>query len=158
MAGSSPKRKLFVSPNVHDLLNGPWDSTELQIRLVKMRVLLEQFVGGNEFVGRMPPIKNVRAMIALLSPRSEEVWEFRTSKENGGLRVIGRFADKDVFVATNWHRKEEVLDPATKVYDNQKVRDVSQHCRSEWQRLFPTYPPKSGETLHDYLSAARILD
>jgi hypothetical protein len=111
----------------------------------------EQFINGDEFVCRIPPSRKsprkTELPLAMLEPVEDQVWEFRIGK----LRIFGRFADKDVFVATNWGLRQ-ILDT-----DRQKWRFAIQSCRSEWTRLFPAFNPLVGDDLHDYLTNARTI-
>jgi hypothetical protein len=150
------KRRIFVVPNVSEMLDGPWASSRQGRRAGETRALLESFLRGDLIVGRMPPSKSVHTVIALLAPSEDNVWEYRVGNPRPGLRILGRFAEKDVFVATNWINREDFRDPVTGQDDSRRWRDEVVRCRAVWNQLFPTYPPFSGNTLNDFISNARL--
>lgn len=154
MPSPNNKRRLLVTTEVQQIVDGPWSNSALSRRCGRARGWLEQFVHGDEIVARMPPSKNVNTLLALLAPAVENVWEFRIGDPRPGIRIFGRFADLDVFVATNWGKREDLdmQSPAKKSeWQNEMVR-----CKTKWRNLFPTYNPLSGDTLHDYISNARL--
>lgn len=84
----------------------------------------------------------------------DEVWEIR-SQDEPGIRVLGRFADTDLFIALTWHKRSELLGPQSRPW-----RDAIVGCKTEWKNLFPAYPPKSGDPSNayptDYISTNTI--
>jgi hypothetical protein len=60
--------------------------------------------------------------------------------------VLGLFADCDLFVALTTSGHENLI-------TGQDWRNEREACKAAWRRLFPTYQPLSGTTLHDYISA-----
>jgi hypothetical protein len=90
-----------------------------------------------------------------LSRPADEVWDFRAI-EKPGIRIFGRFAERDIFVAlTCWPRSKPIdwLDrPPLLKTDSREFRDAIEGCKAEWRKLFHTYPPKSGAQASDYLS------
>lgn len=143
-------------PSVVDELDGPWASSHQGRRAGAARALLESFLRGDQMVGRMPPSKDVHTLIALLDPPGENVWECRVGNPRPGVRILGRFAEKDVLIATNWVNREDFRDPVTGRDDSRKWRDEIVRCKAIWNQLFPTYQPFTGNTLHDFISNARL--
>ncbi len=148
--GKVEVRKIYLTTNVLDALNGK-DVTGLEAHLFGIaQARLEQFIGGDEFVCRLPPSrrpsrgKDVPAL-AMLEPADDQVWEFPI----GTLRLFGRFAARDVFVVTNWGLRQLLDD------DEKKWRFVIQTCKTEWTKLFHPFSPLSGVHMHEYLSNAR---
>jgi hypothetical protein len=156
MPSTPEKRRILVVPSVIDMLDGPWISSRYGRRAGAARALLENFLRGDQIVGRMPPSKDVHTVIALLDPAVENVWEFRVGTPRPGIRILGRFAEQDTFVATNWLYREEFRDPATQQDDSRKWRDEVVRCKTIWSQLFPSYNPFVGNTLHDFISNARL--
>jgi hypothetical protein len=152
MQSAPERREIYMTPTVYSAVVGPWANTALDRLCGQARGRLEQFVRGDEIVGRMPPSKNVKTVIALLEPAEDNVWEFRIAR----LRIFGRFAAQDIFVATNWRARQDFEDPATKKNDERKWRDARVMCKTEWINLLPAYEALSGKTLHDYISNSRI--
>jgi hypothetical protein len=93
--------------------------------------------------------------LALLCPRRDFVWEFRTptSKRRGaprlGVRVFGMFVETDWFVAFSIGLKEDLT---TK--DEYKIE--MEKCKREWRRLFYPYSPNLGDDKGDYISNAYV--
>ena len=156
MPGSPEKRRIFAVPSVIEMLDGPWTTAHLGRRAGAARALLESFLRGDQMVGRMPPSKKVNTVIALLDPAAENVWEFRVGNPRPGMRVLGRFAEQDTFVATNWLNREDFRDPLTGDDDSRKWRDEVVRCKTIWSHLFPSYNPFVGSTLYDFISNARL--
>lgn len=156
MPGTSEKRRIFAVPSVMEMLDGPWTTSLLGRRAGPARALLESFIRGDQIVGRMPPSKDVHTVIALLDQAVENVWEFRVGNPRPGMRILGRFAEQDTFVATNWVNREDFRDPATGQDDSRKWRDEVVRCKTIWTHLFPSYNPFVGSTLHDFISNARL--
>jgi hypothetical protein len=148
------QREIFMTRPIADALNGPWPTPSVERRWGQARAILESFTRGDQVVGRMPPSKNVNTVIALLEPADENNWEFRIGDPKPGLRIFGRFAERDVFIAANWEKKEDLIHNtigAKKLYRDPKVQ-----CSTEWRNLFPAYPAHRGTTIHDYISNSRL--
>lgn len=139
-------RKLYVSPAIYKLLEGPWSTFEWETRCTELYADLHTFVAGHWIAGRMPPSKSTEAFIALLDPQSAEVWEIRSIDALPQLRIFGRFAGVDCFVALTWHCRPELG-------DDPKVWAVAiAECQREWARLL-SYEPHTGEDIYDYISS-----
>jgi hypothetical protein len=149
------RRSIFMTESVALAVMGPWTDTALGRLCGSARALLEGFVAGDVIVGRMPPSKNVNTLIALLDQPAQNVWEFRIGSPRPGIRIFGRFAQQDTFVATNWDARAGLLDPKTRKDDPRKWRDAMIRCKREWVSLFPAYDPLSGKSLYDYISNSR---
>jgi hypothetical protein len=156
MPGPPDRRQIVVVQSVMDMLDGPWATPHQSRRAGEARALLENFLRGEQIVGRMPPSKDVHTLIALLDPPGDNVWEYRVGNPRPGMRILGRFAEKDLFIATNWVNREDFRDPVTGQDDSRKWRDEIVRCKAIWNQLFPTYQPFGGNTLHDFISNARL--
>ena len=150
MHRSPDRRQTYMAPAVAQAVDGPWESTALEAMCGQARARLEGFMGGDLIVARMPPSKNIKTLLALLDPAGKNIWEFRIDGKSGGIRIFGRFAAKDVFVATNWKPRRWLKD------DKRRWRDEIITCRTEWANLFPAYEPMRGTTIHDYISNATL--
>jgi hypothetical protein len=149
-------RRMLLAPAVLDAVDGPWTTATLSRRLLQTRALLESFIRGDEMTIRMPPSTTAKTMIALLKPASENVWAFR-ARLPAGIRVFGRFAARDVFVATNWAMRESLL-AADGKNDPAKWRIEFLTCKNVWNRLFPSYNPLDRTDPHDFISNARLFE
>lgn len=151
---SSPNctRKVYLATPVSEALQGR-NVTHAEARLFGVaQARLEQFANGDEFVCRRPPSRKATSAkgalaLAMLEPAIDEVWEMPV----GTLRLFGRFAERGVFVVTNWGLRQLLGT------DERKWRFVTQTCITEWTRLFHPYAPLRGIDLHEYLGNARPI-
>ncbi len=61
------------------------------------------FIAGKVIsVGWDPMKKGVSAFMARLAPVEDEVWDIRSRDPSPGIRVLGSFSERDVFVALLW--------------------------------------------------------
>jgi hypothetical protein len=135
-------RYVIATKEVNDEICGPWDTRELEIRYSRVRTVIDAFIGGLRIAARWPPSKSIKANLALLDPADEQVWEFRSPRP-GGIRVFGRFANINVFVALGTELREEIDDDFTR---------EKEACKRAWRRFYPSYDPLNGQDLADFLT------
>lgn len=146
--GSSAVRTMFVSPDLNSLILGPWDDKQIAHRAGRLRANFDMFISGLVIsVGQHPYKKKISAYMSPLDPPPDEVWEIRSRDPKPGIRVFGRFSEKDVFVALTWGYREDLHGPKSREW-----RDAREGCKAEWRRLFHPYGPHTGSTPHDYIS------
>jgi hypothetical protein len=142
-------RQMFLGTSVMRLLAGPWNSQEWEERCGSLHADLDRFVqGGLIPVAERPFLRGKTAYMRQLFRWREQVWEIRSRDPQPGIRVLGRFADTDVFIALNWFYRTELGGPASKAW-----RDAIVGCKTEWRNLFPAYEPKPSGDGHDYPTA-----
>jgi hypothetical protein len=141
LPATAMKRFIFVAPEILSLLDGPWETLELEIRWKHVRADLERFVAGGIIVvgdeGYMKP----------LEPVEDEVWEIRCIDPNPSVRIFGSFAEKDVFIALGKRYRQDLAEKSSQAW-----AEAIRECKADWRSLFLTYPPHSGNDLHDYIS------
>ena len=144
-----PPRYMYLSGKINSLLTGPWHSEEWEKRCGYLRADLDRFVqGGMIPVAERPLSRGKHSYMRQLFRWREEVWEIRSRDPQPGLRILGRFADTDVFIALScWHRTD-LGGPR-----DRKWRDAIVGCKTEWRNLFPSYEPKSSGDNHVYPTA-----
>lgn len=81
-----------------------------------------------------------------LDPHKHEIWEIRSVRPRPSLRVFGRFAEPDVFVATHMVERSPL---GGKFSMNWCLEMVT--CEQEWKRIF-TYAPFSAEVYENYIT------
>jgi hypothetical protein len=141
LARNAPcRRAMFVRPQVWQALNGPWSSDDDEDRFARLQADLEQFIEGR----RIDP-----TYFKGLAPRRDGIWAIRSVRPSPSIRVLGRFAEKDVFVATNYELRAPLGG-----FENRAWREAKRHCLAEWRKLFPTYSALIGSTIHDHVSDA----
>lgn len=146
---SSPfVRTMLISPAISDLVFGPWENPEHEYRCGRLRADLDMFIDGSVIsVAQRPYKKPRRTYMSRLDKPHDEVWEIRSRDPKPGLRVFGRFAEKDVFIALTWAPRDWLGPPWSNEWESTK-----RHCAAEWRQLFPTYNPLAGGSFHDYVS------
>jgi hypothetical protein len=138
---TSGGRFIFITKNVHDELHALRPEQSAQARYARARQLLDGFVSNLRMVVRAPGSKSTKAQLAKLELYEEEVWAFRTQRP--GVRVFGRFAEFDVFIALNIELRENIDDD---------FKREKEECKREWRKFFPHYNPHRGERSSEYLS------
>ncbi len=143
-------RWIFCSKEVWKSINGPWESSKDQANMGRARGTLDAFTTGLRINVRIPPSKNVRAHLALLEDAEEEVWEFRCRDPDPQIRIFGRFAEKDLFVAFLTRSKPEVVTDSDYLV-------AKEEGKRQWRTFFPSYSPHTGKSPDDYVSNCAVL-
>lgn len=139
-------REVFVNDALNSALAFEEHADEVDsILFARARQALDSFSAGRTIAIRFPPSKRSTAQLALLDPKSREIWNFRIKDPNPGLRIFGRFAAKDCFVALHYAKRDELQKP-------KGWEKAENKCIQQWRLIFPTFKPLSGETRDDYLS------
>ncbi|OYV43175.1 MAG: hypothetical protein B7Z75_09375 [Acidocella sp. 20-57-95] len=136
---STGGRFVIATKNVYEELYGVWEDPGVGERYARARQLVESFVNNSRMKARFPPSKSVHAQLALLDSPGEEVWEFRTKRP--AVRVFGRFAEFNVFIALNTELREKI----DASFDQEK-----KDCKKIWREFFPSYDPYTGTKISDY--------
>ena len=135
------RRWIYISPDIYREMRRR--SSERSFR--KLSAQFQNFL-----MGRTVPIAleldHKQAQWARLDPQSDEVWECRVRQTDPELRVVGRFASADVFIALDLYERPELK--GRKKWAQAKVR-----CQCRWASLFPCHPPLHGRFPHDYVRA-----
>lgn len=132
-------RHIYLSEEIYSLLAGPWPSDEWEERCGYLHADLDRFAqGGMIPVAKSPFIGGRHSYMRQLFRWREEVWEIRSRDPKPGIRVLGRFADTDVFIALSWWHRADLGGPKAREW-----RDAIVGCKTEWKNLFPAYEPKS---------------
>lgn len=142
-----PTRQIFVSNEIEELIEGPWHSPEWEERCNWLRGDLDRFTEGGLLAIASAPYKGKTSYLKRLDPADREVWSIRSRDPEPGIRMLGCFAKKDVFVALTWRERAPLLGPNSRGW-----RDAAVSARTEWNNLFPAYGPLSGGDFHDYIS------
>jgi len=144
-----------VSSEILGLLSGPWRHRKAKNRCLSLHAELESFVRGDQIAICLEPYKAGKSDMGRLDRPSDEVWDFRAVRQPG-LRVFGRFAEPDVFVAlTCWPRSRSLdwLDrPPLLDTGSRQFRDAIDGCKEEWVKLFNSSEPFIGGSPRDYIT------
>lgn len=154
MLGGHRQRLVFAPPIVlRDLDPDTAQDVEAE-NAGQLRAWIDGFTKGRRVT--VGSDKNRYVDIKILNPRADEVWEVR-KRDEPSTRIFGRFAMKDVFIATNIRTTRDLfsLQWVTEGYIRWPVwRHEIRRCKAVWRSLFLTYDPVSGGDLDDYLSNA----
>jgi hypothetical protein len=140
-------RTMFMSKEIQSLLDGPWISPDLQYRAGRLKGDLEEFIKGSTLTLCFEPFAAKTAYMGRLSPIGDSIWDIRSRDPRPSLRVVGLFADADVFIALRWSPRSR-LGPR----DSREWRDIVTQCKTDWTSLFSTYEPVKGDDLHAFFS------
>lgn len=148
---------MLLSRELQSLLDGPWVNPRWKSRFsAQLRADLEAFVQGQFLSLSLVPFGARNEYMALLDPPSDGIWDIRSRMPSPGLRVLGAFAEKDVFIAMLCAPRSVAVDvlhrPPLLNKDSREWRDSIQEVKSEWRRLLLTYPPVGGDNPNDVLS------
>ncbi len=138
-AGPDYRRSIFVSQEIEKETIARVDESSFR----KLSAQLQNFT-----MGRTIPIAlkhdHKHAEWARLDPAGNEVWETRVRHTKPELRVLGRFASVDIFVALNLYEGSQLK--GKKAWDAAKLR-----CQTDWAVLFPYTSPVFGSNGNDYV-------
>lgn len=140
--GALTTRTMIVSEEIYDIVMPEYSKSWEGLRHSKLRGDLDAFTEGEEMsVAEKPFKKPGYTMIARVHPVTDEIWDLRNIDPNPGIRCLGAFGGKDIFIALIWDYRE--------YFDwNEEI----ERCKSEWTKLFGSIPRFKGASLDEYLS------
>jgi hypothetical protein len=132
------RRWIYLSSAINQEITNRFDEPSFR----RLSVQFQNFIIGHTVPVALVP-DHKKAQWARLDPASHEVWETRVRHVSPELRVLGRFADVDIFVALNLYEGWELKG---RKWDAAKAR-----CQSDWSALFPSSSPARGRNGNDYI-------
>lgn len=149
--GRASGRCMIVAPDIFAHVQpSAWPNNRKGMRLGRMRGALDRFTNNERIsIALHPRNKPAKTYLARILPVTNEVWDIRSTEIKPGTRVLGRFAERDTFIALVWAYHEDVI-------GDRAWADFGQRCLDEWRRLFGTLPAFSGTAASDYLSGNYI--
>jgi hypothetical protein len=138
---------MLLARQVQERLDGPWNSPEDELQWFEVRANLDNFVQGGLIGIARDTFRAKSALLGQLDPPKDEVWEVRCRDPKPGIRIFGRFAAQDLFVALRWEYRV-----------NMKGRHANEWhwmiegCQEDWRGLFSWHLPLSGNFPDDYIS------
>ena len=139
-AGAAPRRALLASEEVWEKLAADGADDAMEARMGTLQADLEVFVEGQTLGPKY---------LFLLYPASDGVWEIRSVRDDPSIRVLGLFADRDVFVATTLALREDLGG-----WQSREWKAIKRIARARWNVLFHTYPPIITTNVHAVVSGA----
>jgi hypothetical protein len=126
--GSTIRRAMFVSESLHKVIESPEGDEGWEQRVAELRADLEVFVEARTIDPKY---------LFRLYPARDGVWEIRSVRDNPSIRVLGLFAWKDVFIATNHAFREDLGG-----WESREWKNVKRAALASWRQMFPTYDQK----------------
>jgi hypothetical protein len=151
------KRTMIISHEIRQLIDGPWPNNKGWARRCgRLRADLETFVKGERIGLCLTPYAAGTAYMGRLDKPTDEVWDIRSRDPDPGLRVFGRFPDRDLFVALIWSPRsiEIVHSQRPSLGDRNSIqwKTAIRETKAEWRKLFQPYEAFHGEVHDDYVS------
>jgi len=153
----SERAVLFHPSLVHKLTSyGCCDEEE--DRFGNLQLDLEHFVEGGVISMGFTPHQHRDAYIGRLCPTSDGTWEIRSRAPSPGLRVFGRFAKKDVFIAFDYEfrsvkpfwgdkNKKPLGDNNNYEYEVALLNTMQM-----WDEIFSGTEPIKGDNWREYIT------
>jgi hypothetical protein len=142
-----PKRRLFLTTEALQDLRDPNSAINLLAwnnRATRGRIEanLDLWVlGGRVYLNKK------RRFMCRLRPPPPEIWEVRVTEPQPQVRLFGRFLEPDTLILTKFRSRNELGDKDSRAWTT-AMRD----CARKWTQLFPTIPPFSAKTVHEYVT------
>jgi hypothetical protein len=121
---------MFLSSELWELLNAPYEDEEMEDRIGDLQADLEFFVESPSIDPKY---------LFLLYPARDAVWEIRSIRPTPSIRVLGLFAARDVFIATNHAMRDDLGGWQSREW--KQVKRTAVRC---WAQLFHPYKPLAG--------------
>jgi len=131
---------MLLSAELWELLNATYDDPEMEDRMGDLQADLEFFVES--------PTIDPKYLFHLY-PARDAVWEIRSVRPAPSIRVLGSFADKDVFVATNYALRSELGG-----WQSREWKNVKRTAHRRWTALLQPYDPRRGTDARAFVSGA----
>ena len=138
--GSAARRAMYVSEDIKSLLATTHADLEMEDRMGILQADLELFAEGQPVDPKY---------LFRLYPAADCVWEIRSVRPEPSIRVLGLFADQDVFIATNLALRENLGG-----WQSREWKNVKRLARARWTQLFHTYQPMTSANIHDLVTGA----
>ena len=130
---------MILSEEVNALIVGPWPDQKWANRCQRLRANLEEFIKGETLTVALTPYEHACAYMGRLDRPIDEVWDIRSRDPKPGMRVLGRFSERNTFVALHWWLRKDFT-------DRREWRFAVNETKGRWNRLLaPHEPPFHGE-------------
>lgn len=140
MPGTMIVRKLYISPEIKSLIYGPWEDADWEARCYELRADFDRYTTGQILPVASKPFGGKTSYLKRLDRAADEVWEIRSIDPDPGLRIFGRFALRNHFIALTWSKRRDLKGPHSREW-----RDAMESCKAEWRKLLPAYDPITSE-------------
>jgi hypothetical protein len=148
--GLPERRALYTTPALMELLYGPWNEIQWERRWNRVRQQFDDFIDGVRLTLRSAPRVKSSCFMSRLEPEASEIWEIRCRDPRPGIRLLGSFIERDVFVVLS-------CAPHECLRNDDDWKGAIEHYKGEWCKYF-SGPAFSGVYPNGYLTNAIILD
>lgn len=145
-------RRIVVAKSINDQLSGPWNNDATAAQWNQIQADLESFVYGAPVTISRNPRRAKTAFLARLEGEKGQIWELRERTHKPGLRLIGGFAEKDLFVLLHWSLRIDLNN-----YGSPEWHAFINNCKAEWKRLFLTWLPLAADDYNEYLTGPILV-
>ena len=170
LAGASPRlvmlnpflpfdpvvRTMVMSNEVARHVHGPWPSIDAERRCARVRADLDAFVTGAVVTICLEPFEASDERFGLLHKPSYGIFDVRCFDPRPNIRILGGFADQDLFVALTFHPRSKPISWLDRppLGDGGSVEWASavHDTRKEWCDLFGSEQPRTGKTPDVFLT------
>ncbi len=154
------ERCIVVHSDIMSQFVGPWDGVKHEERVFELRADLEDFVKGERLSLSFTPRKHKDAYMGLLEPKDQGTWEIRARDPSPGIRVFGKFAKEDLFVAFGWRPRHVILEWSEKLpmaLSPRGWRLEINRCTTLWEEILGGHEPITGDKLSDYIKENAVV-
>ena len=131
---------MFLTEELWQLLSTEHADPQMEDRLGDLQADLEHIVDN----GRIHP-----KYLFLLYPARDAVWEIRSVSPDPSIRVLGLFAERDVYIATNFALRSDLGG-----WQSREWKEVKRLARARWTQMFHPYEPLRGTEISKLVSGA----
>jgi hypothetical protein len=138
--GDAARRAMFVTERLWGVLTSPIGDSEWERRVGDLQADLERFAAGQVIDPKY---------LFLLYPSRDGVWEIRSNGSDPSIRVLGLFARRDVFIATNFAMRADL-----EGWESREWKKVKRAAGAEWRILFHPYEARRTINVRELVTGA----
>jgi len=139
-------RTMLVSSEIMEELKSAFSDTVEGARIAEFLQTLESFAEGGVFtVSECPFSKPSDVMLARVHPIKAEIWDIRNTEPLPGIRALGYFWERDLFVALTFNWREDLE-------GGDEWDEEIKACETAWRALFGFRTPFPGRRIDEYLT------
>ena len=152
-------RCVFLSEELRDLLEEQHTARESAFRIGRLQADLEAFAKGEIVSFCFVPFEAGDAFFGKLHRVEEEIWDVRNRNPKPGIRLFGRFAAQNVFIASTWFPRSQSWNGKQPLgrRNNPLWEQAKDLTRKHWNTLFPDHHPLQGTHPDEYVSENGLL-
>ena len=151
--GDTAARTILIS----DQLNSFFEGAAQSDRIGQLWASLLGVVAGGQVTMSFVPFRHRDATFGVLDPIGEHTWEFRSRAPAPGLRLFGRFADIDTFIAVDWWPRSVPLEGFDKqplgIRNSLQYQFAQIEVEQFWNQHLSNVASISGSSCSDFFSS-----